>query len=150
LRYKNGHTVELNPEMIEDSPFDQALDDGPFNERDTAVIRMTTALEPVDELPPGVSAELLIIDGVDKGKTFTLDEPYMTLGRNPVNDIVISDAAISGTHIAICFAKTREWRIQDLKSTNGTLLNGSRVQEFALRSGDKLIVGDTLLQFNVR
>jgi hypothetical protein len=69
-------------------------------------------------------------------KTISLTKPLTRIGRQPDNDVVISERAVSGHHAEI------EWRhgqfyLRDLRSTNGTWLNQVRVEkEMMLRGGD--------------
>jgi pSer/pThr/pTyr-binding forkhead associated (FHA) protein len=72
-----------------------------------------------------------------------------TIGRAPECAIVLSDDYISSRHARIFARGGRLW-VEDLRSTNGTLLNGHRLRRpAALRTGDRLKVGDTLLGFRV-
>lgn len=103
----------------------------------------------VDELPPGLRGRLTILQGPNKGHEYYLSDVTNTVGRRVGNTVVLDDATISGKHVEIYFSAYREWRIRDLNSTNGTLLNGSRVKEFALREGDKILIGDCMMQFSV-
>ncbi len=102
---------------------------------------------PLDELPPGIRGQLRIIQGEEKGRTFELTAGLNTIGRDERNTICLPGRSVSARHAAIYFTQSMEWRIRDQGSTNGTLLNGSKVKEFALRSGDKLFIGDHLLLF---
>lgn len=104
---------------------------------------------PAVSLPPGMKAQLTVIRGTDKDTVHSLSRPVNTMGRSQGCSILLGDPAASGTHAMVFFSRSREWRVQDLDSTNGTLLNGSRVKEFALRSGDKILIGETLLLFEV-
>jgi pSer/pThr/pTyr-binding forkhead associated (FHA) protein len=100
------------------------------------------------ELPAGVKARVTILRGPDGvGVTYPLVRAYNSIGRRRNNEIALSQAAVSSRHAALYFTVAREWRIMDLQSTNGTLLNGARVREFAVRDGDKVTVGDYLLEF---
>ena len=71
-----------------------------------------------------------------------------TIGRDERNSIRLRGKSVSSRHAVIYFTKGMEWRIRDQGSTNGTLLNGSKVKEFALRSGDKIFIGDQLFLFS--
>jgi hypothetical protein len=104
---------------------------------------------PAAELPRGVRARLSGIRGAAENSVFDLVQVLNTIGRGGDATIVVRDPAVSTLHAQIYYSKAREWRIRDLGSTNGVLLNGSNVTEFALRNGDKLLLGDSLFVFEV-
>jgi hypothetical protein len=124
-------------------------DDEDSEKREQTDVRVMLPSEPVDTLPLDIRGSLCVIEGAQKGKKYSLELPYNSLGRSLDSTIVINDSFVSSQHAIIYFTKSMEWRIRDLGSTNGTLLNGSRVKEFALRSGDKILLGDHLLSFTV-
>ena len=70
----------------------------------------------------------------------------LVIGRGQQADLRISDTMLSRQH-AVVFYTGEEFRIRDENSANGTLLNGSRVVEYALRDGDELVVGTSVLVF---
>jgi pSer/pThr/pTyr-binding forkhead associated (FHA) protein len=104
--------------------------------------------KPLDTLPPGINGSLKVVQGPESGREITLKAGFNTLGRDERNSIRLEGRSISARHAAIYFTESMEWRIRDLGSTNGTLLNGSKVKEFALRSGDKVFIGDYLFLFS--
>lgn len=69
-----------------------------------------------------------------------LDKQRVTIGRSSSNDISIDDKATSSHHAAI-ITIGRNCYLQDLKSTNGTLVNGTPVQKHTLRHGDVILIG---------
>ena len=77
-----------------------------------------------------------------------LDKDQFTIGRNPANDIALSqDKMVSAQH-AILQSMTTGWFVQDLGSRNGTFVGGERVLATrALRHGDDVVVGRTKLVF---
>ncbi|MEX1278790.1 MAG: FHA domain-containing protein, partial [Chloroflexota bacterium] len=67
--------------------------------------------------------------------------PITTLGRDPNSTIYLDDEFASGTHAALTF-RGRAWYVEDRRSTNGTWVNGHRIQRpVALSYGDELVVG---------
>ena len=69
-----------------------------------------------------------------------------SVGRDAGNDVVLNDEAASVKHSIVSFADG-EWWLEDAGSTNGTLLNGSRVWEKArMHYGDELAVGRIALR----
>ena len=102
---------------------------------------------PIEPLPPGIRGRLEVIQGEERGRVIELTAGLNTIGRDKRNTIRLSCGSVSARHPVIDFTHSMEWRIRDQGSTNGTLLNGSKVKEFALRSGDKLFIGDNLFLF---
>lgn len=72
----------------------------------------------------------------------------ITLGRRGENDIIISDNAVSGKHCEIGIEDDKLY-IQDLNSTNGTLVNDEAIERTELKSGDTLIVGQMIYKVNI-
>lgn len=70
-----------------------------------------------------------------------LDQTAFTVGRKPDNDIVLPLSYVSGYHGRLEQRGTA-WHYIDLGSTNGTFVNGQRVQSAALRDGDIMRIGD--------
>lgn len=71
-----------------------------------------------------------------------LDE--LVIGRNPVCDIVLPGPAVSRRHARLSF-RDGNWILQDLDSTNGTVVNGAPVGRCKLQPGDRVVIGDEQL-----
>ncbi len=69
-----------------------------------------------------------------------LDRQRVTIGRRSDNDICLEDKATSSQHAAIITIGRNSY-LQDLNSTNGTLVNGMPVQKHTLRHGDVILIG---------
>ncbi|HEX8142252.1 MAG TPA: GGDEF domain-containing protein [Pyrinomonadaceae bacterium] len=83
-----------------------------------------------------------------------LDRDEVILGRALEADVRVNDPRASRLHARITTerdASTGEtrYRINDLASTNGTLLNGKPITEDFLEDGDKLVIGEHLLRFDM-
>jgi tetratricopeptide (TPR) repeat protein len=92
---------------------------------------------------PGV---LHVIGGHDRGKRFDLNLPEVRIGRGADQDVVLSDIAVSRRHVTVHAEGTR-YRIKDLGSGNGTLVNGQRVETKVLVDGDHIEIGQTVMRF---
>ncbi len=81
---------------------------------------------------------------LDEGAAFALNAAPLTLGRGGQNDLVLEgDEFASSRHARIEVRGDGAW-VQDLESTNGTFVNGSRVAGAQrLGAGDVLRVGET-------
>ncbi|MEJ2142093.1 MAG: FHA domain-containing protein, partial [Gammaproteobacteria bacterium] len=79
-------------------------------------------------------------------KEVNLDEKERTtVGRKPSNDITLDDPTVSGNHAV--FLNLKNIYIEDLNSTNGTLLNGKKVNKRQLEHGDVVRIGHHEMKF---
>ncbi len=84
-------------------------------------------------------------EGAVIGAEFALDKPVIVIGRGAEADVAIPDGKISRRHAEIRLDEDR-LSISDLGSTNGTFVNGVRIQGvYPLRVGDEIRVGHTVL-----
>ncbi|HPL79723.1 MAG TPA: FHA domain-containing protein, partial [Burkholderiaceae bacterium] len=75
---------------------------------------------------------VLSIEGVEIRRV-NLQKQRTTLGRKPHNDIVLADLVVSGEHCAFILEGLADVTVEDLRSTNGTYLNGQMVRKQKLR-----------------
>jgi diguanylate cyclase (GGDEF)-like protein len=81
------------------------------------------------------------------GKHVVLDRP-VTIGRDPKTELPLQDEGISRRHCRIAFDGEGAFFIEDLRSTNGTLLNGKPlVAKERLEAGDRIFVGACVVKF---
>lgn len=100
-------------------------------------------LKPIEHYFP----KFIGIQGEDAGKEFSIDKKA-TLGRSTSNMIHIREKKASRMHAVIEF-KSDHYMLEDLKSGNGTLLNGKPVtQSVALKDKDKITIGDAIFCFS--
>ena len=85
---------------------------------------------------------------LDEGQDFQLDSVQITIGRGRQNDIAIStDEYASARHARFEPRQDGVW-VQDLGSTNGTFLNGARLEHpHRLTQGDIVRIGETDLRY---
>ncbi|GAB4275223.1 MAG: hypothetical protein Kow0080_24390 [Candidatus Promineifilaceae bacterium] len=77
-------------------------------------------------------------------ETFTLQEGITTIGRSEQNDIAIADPEVSRRHAHITF-QNGAFLLEDLGSTNGTFVNGRRLNTpTPLKDGDIIYLGETI------
>ncbi|WP_435888456.1 FHA domain-containing protein [Streptomyces niveus] len=76
------------------------------------------------------------------GRTWTLDQSRSySLGRDPQGDLVIDDARVSWRHATISWGG-RGWAIEDHGSTNGTYVQGQRIQRMEIGPGTAVRLGN--------
>lgn len=81
-----------------------------------------------------------------RGEVHTLAD-LITIGRLPDNSMVIDDDSFISSHHARLEVRPDGVWLVDLKSTNGSFVNGQRVnQERSVRKGDRIQVGSTVLE----
>lgn len=108
----------------------------------------TMTLPSVEEAGVSIAlSRLEVIAGPHLGLVFPLT-PGAILGRDARCDIpLVQDTSASRQHARLIIEPTgHHWRIEDGGSTNGTWVNGQRVSEHILQSGDQIGLGQTLLR----
>jgi sigma-B regulation protein RsbU (phosphoserine phosphatase) len=83
---------------------------------------------------------MLCYSDLDGQHRIALERGVMSIGRSPDQDIVMRDPSVSRYH-AVILREGSDYKVVDQQSTHGTFLNGARIQQAALRSGDLLQLG---------
>ncbi len=84
------------------------------------------------------------------GQKVPLKNRKVKIGRDPSNQVVIPDDTFTSRHHAWISYEESDFWLEDLGSTNGTLLNGHPVvKRQVLSAGDKIRVGHTELTFEI-
>ena len=82
----------------------------------------------------------------DEQKIFSLIKNEITIGKLPGNDFYMDDNSISRKHCKL-IKSGDTYKIIDLKSTNGTYVNGIKIEEKILEVGDNITIGRSILKF---
>ena len=109
----------------------------------------STGKQPIEpSLPEGKRLSLAVLDGADAGSVFRIEKPRTVIGRAGA-DLTLNDTEASRQHAAIEVRETY-YQLQDLGSTNGTLIDGRRITD-AVELTDKteFQIGTTILMFIV-
>jgi signal transduction histidine kinase len=94
-------------------------------------------------------ATLYVMQGRDLGKRFELPaeiDESVSLGRDGSNNIQVADSEVSRTHAQIR-KDEQGYLLMDLESSNGTYVNAEKVHEKRLVTGDRILLGRSLLIF---
>src|SRR6185295_7607677 len=75
-----------------------------------------------------------------------LDKERVTIGRKPQNDVQIENLAVSGEHACIVTILNDSF-LEDLGSTNGTLVNGNPIKKHILQNNDVIEIGKYKLKY---
>ncbi len=92
------------------------------------------------------SFELVVESGTQSGQRFALNRPLISIGRASDNDIVLQDPMVSKKHARVIL-QGNNYLVEDLASSNGTIVNGQKVSSQILNEGDRLYLGETNLTF---
>jgi hypothetical protein len=91
---------------------------------------------------------LLVLSGPLKDSTLPLSQSEITIGREASNGIAVTDPSVSRKHCLVSSEDGR-FRVRDLDSRNGTLVNGTTIEERWLQHGDQISAGDSSFLFLV-
>ncbi|MCB2290502.1 FHA domain-containing protein [Clostridium sp. CS001] len=102
--------------------------------------------KPVIKRPMGLEV-------IERGENFNLRvgaviplNNELSIGRNEDNLLILGDKYVSSKH-AIIYLKNTDYILQDLKSTNGTLMNGKRViDKVGIKKGDDIQIGTSIFK----
>jgi pSer/pThr/pTyr-binding forkhead associated (FHA) protein/regulator of replication initiation timing len=90
--------------------------------------------------------KLVVLSGKAKGTSFVLTEPEVKAGREKDNGICLKGKRVSRYH-AVLLRTNGEYTLRDLSPRVGTLLNGRRRREAALKLGDQIRIGEFELRY---
>lgn len=109
---------------------DSTFHSSPKKEKEPEPVAAVAAAPPAPPqpdlaMPPGKRLSLAIIDGPDSGRVFRIEKPRVTVGRSGA-DLNLNDTEASRQHAAVEIRDTL-FTVNDLGSTNGTLVDGSKI-----------------------
>ncbi len=85
------------------------------------------------------------------GKMLKLEKSEFTMGRAPETSLQVEDDGVSRKHCKINQSPNGDYQLVDLGSTNGTFLNGIKVNVASLQDGDKIQIGaNTVVKFSLQ
>lgn len=90
---------------------------------------------------------LTAVAGPDQGRELVTERERIRLGSHPTCDLVLNDRTVSRCHAEIQFTD-KGYLLVDLESTNGTYLEGRRIERAYLAPGAALKVGGSVISFN--
>ena len=102
-----------------------------------------------DAGPVPSGASIRVLRGFYEGLEIAVDRDWFVIGRGRGADAILAEPTISRAHAAIGFAPDEGFFLQDLGSTNGTLLNGVRRPRAPLAPGDEIQIGRLHLEMSL-
>ncbi len=90
-----------------------------------------------------------VLTGLTQPATFELEQGFNTIGRNATNDFRVHDATVSSFHCEIVLSGD-SMLVHDLGSTNGTFIDGARIEEGSLKKSQVLKLGSVELRLESR
>ncbi|MBI5508333.1 MAG: FHA domain-containing protein [Deltaproteobacteria bacterium] len=122
------------------APKPKALSGPQYTRRDTNVYKLGKAVKAEE------GARLVGTAGKDTGREFAISEREIAIGRGPSNAVVLGDSSVSREHARLLH-EGDNYILVDLRSANGTFVNGQRVDRARLRSGDEVGFGSSRFRF---
>jgi signal transduction histidine kinase len=91
---------------------------------------------------------LIIIKGADLGKNVDIDAQLISIGRDSGNTVRLHDTEVSRKHAELHREPDGSYRLVDVGSANGTLVNTKPARNVVLQTGDHIQVGKTILVYS--
>ncbi len=98
------------------------------------------------EQEAGHAPVLVVTGGPHDGERFNLQQTVTTIGRMIGDVLLAGDEKVAGQHAWITKEESG-WILYDADTENGTFLNGERIERDEIFAGDKIRIGDTVLEF---
>jgi hypothetical protein len=137
------------PAPAEDKTPAPAEDEGPAEEDEAPAAAKDASPTAATQAMPATAVSsplrLRVTDGADAGRTFYLHPGEQTIGREAGSAIRIEDSTVSHNH-ALLRVSSEDATVEDLRSTNGTKVNGVAIdRQTPIAAGDRIDVGDVQL-----
>lgn len=120
----------------------------PIQPKPEPVVHTDASTSEFDYLTSNLKPRLVVQHSkvIDDGGVFEI-KSGATIGRSPRSQIVLPDEYVSQTHARI-FARRQFLFLEDLGSTNGTYIDGRRIEgEHQIKPGQEIVIGDTIFRY---
>jgi len=151
-RLKEGDSIQIGKHTVlflekRTSLTGEPKDSSLFEE--TTKLKIEVPSQDLAALTPGKkSLSLKILEGQEVGRVFEVKKDKVLIGRLN-SDLVLSDPSVSRQHAAI-EQRENEFLFLDLKSRNGSFINGKRTESKVLIEKDSIKIGQTTLKVMIR
>jgi hypothetical protein len=92
------------------------------------------------------SRPLAVLEDVETGKVYSVDGPFVQLGRDASSDIVLDDATVSRLHAVLQQGAYGVFSIENRSEINPTLVNDKKIDTATLSDGDVISLGSKKLR----
>ena len=82
----------------------------------------------------------LVLDKGSRVQAYPLDRPVIRIGRTQDSEIRLADAGVSREHARV-FQVGQDYFLEDLGSRNGTWVDGARISQHRLKTGERVQIG---------
>lgn len=127
-----------------------STDEEALRRQSTAVIRIDQVQTKRRELATidlARAPRLVVLNTDYAGKEFTLTRTENKIGRTDDNDVGLDHRSLSRTHCKVVREDDGEWKVIDMQSANGVMVNGEQYAQVALNGGDVLELGHVKFKF---
>ncbi len=90
---------------------------------------------------------LTVVAGPEQGRELVSERERIRIGSHPQSDLLLKDQTVSRSHAEIQLTE-RGYLLVDVESTNGTVLDGQRIERAYLAPGSNIKIGSTIITFN--
>ncbi|MFY0583243.1 sigma 54-interacting transcriptional regulator [Cystobacter fuscus] len=139
-------TPEPHPDDILTNPGENGLDSVVAPEAGAGAGTEILVLEPRATLKLR-KCRVQVTAGPDEGRSIVSDKERLRCGAHPTNDLVLAEDRTASRHHFEILNTERGWLLVDLNSTNGTFLEGRRVERAYLSAGAVVRAGSSVLSF---
>jgi predicted Zn finger-like uncharacterized protein len=149
------HTFEIkNPNTLGDATNvgkDSEADVDPHQDTEARLPSIEPDAPELPELAPlpsDVRFSLAVIAGAQAGSVFSITKPRIFIGRGSAMDVQLKDSEVSRRH-AMVEVRDEQATLLDLGATNGTFVDGERIDQSELTNRAEFTIGSTTLMFIV-
>jgi diguanylate cyclase (GGDEF)-like protein len=121
----------------------RVLHDWPEEESSTGLAEGNLAAQP-PQSKARTRALLTVISGPSAGRAFSVGDHETLLGRGKEAHVRLDDSGASRLHARIVAVEGGTYLLEDLESTNGTFVDGKKVDRVTLNSGDRIQIGPNI------
>jgi two-component system cell cycle response regulator len=119
-------------------------------ESSTRTSEATIAMPPPMSRRQSTRALLTIVSGTNNGRVYSVRDGETVFGRGKEAHVRMEDAGASRAHARIVYGEGGHYILEDLHSTNGTFVDGRRIDRTELSSGDRIHIGpNTVVSFAI-